>query len=359
MSLLTSPLHETHHRQSSNMRLMRLFSRSSRRDSNHSTQLNRTPSQSSTVGSTSTVDSTRSFQQRTPLSKSGNVGSSQSSTSATLTSPYPQPALSSLSPLVNPSPPTRRPNVDHTTASGTPTEPPPAYTPPIAETADDPFAFLANFDTVFLVDDSGSMAGRSWRETGTALAAIAPICAARDQDGVDLHFLNHPRSFTNITSAAMIEQAFKTVRPGGGTPTGTRLHSLLKPYLARVQEQTRLTGEAVRNGTALPAEIKPMNIIVITDGVPSDDVESVIMQAARKLEACEAPAWQVGIQFFQVGHEPGAAEALQELDDDLVGENCPRDIVDTVPMHKSRSTGSELHADKILKCMSILFGAYS
>jgi uncharacterized protein YegL len=251
------------------------------------------------------------------------------------------------SPLTNPSPPTRRPNGN--ASSSTPSDPPPAYTPPIAETADDPYAFLTHFDTVFLIDDSGSMAGRSWRETGAALATIAPICAARDRDGIDLHFLNHPRSFTNITSAGMVGEAFQTVRPGGGTPTGTRLHHLLKPYLAKVQDQSRLAGIATREGNPMPAEVKPLNIIVITDGVPSDDVESVIMQAARKLETYDAPAWQVGIQFFQVGREPGAAEALQELDDELVGENCPRDIVDTVPWNGA-SSGAELSADKILKC---------
>ena len=68
---------------------------------------------------------------------------------------------------------------------------------------------------------------------------------------------------------------------------------------------------------------------------------------AAKLDKLEAPPWQVGIQFFQVGEEKGAAEALEELDDGLKEANGVRDIVDTVPWKGQSSTG--LNADGILK----------
>lgn len=87
---------------------------------------------------------------------------------------------------------------------------------------------------------------------------------------------------------------------------------------------------------------------MITDGVPSDDPESVIIHAAKKLDALDAPPWQVGIQFFQVGQEVGAAQALQELDDALVERGGGiRDMVDTVPW--SGKSGNGLNADGILK----------
>ncbi|KAH8627376.1 hypothetical protein IG631_17144 [Alternaria alternata] len=57
---------------------------------------------------------------------------------------------------------------------------------------DDPYDFLKSFDTVFLIDDSGSMAGRSWKDTAAALEKIATICTQRDADGIDIYFLNHP-----------------------------------------------------------------------------------------------------------------------------------------------------------------------
>jgi hypothetical protein len=116
--------------------------------------------------------------------------------------------------LFSASPPTRRPQPTYSA-------PPPAYSPPstsavspgaIPADADSPYAFLTQFDTIFLIDDSGSMAGRSWRETSAALRTIAPICTAYDSDGIDIYFLNHrdPSTYTgsynNISTAMGVEQ---------------------------------------------------------------------------------------------------------------------------------------------------------
>ena len=99
--------------------------------------------------------------------------------------------------------------------------------------ADDRYAFLSTFDTIFLIDDSGSMAGRSWRETGKALETITPICTAHDADGIDIYFLNNPDSsyYRNVTTPAAVTEIFTSVRPMGGTPTGQRLNQILRPYL--------------------------------------------------------------------------------------------------------------------------------
>jgi uncharacterized protein YegL len=229
-------------------------------------------------------------------------------------------------------------------------EAPPAYTPGPAQNTDstprsisastdtDPYAFLKSFDTVFLIDDSGSMAGRSWKETGAALETITPICVQRDADGIDVYFLNHPDStmYKNVTSAGTVVEIFQMVRPGGATPTGQRLNKILKPYLQRYEKD--------------PERTKPMNVIVITDGEPSDDVESPIIHCARKLDDLDAPAWQVGIQFFQVGKEMGAREHLKQLDDglrELAGDDKLRDIVDTVPF--TGDGDSQLTAAGIIK----------
>ena len=45
-------------------------------------------------------------------------------------------------------------------------------------------------------------------------------------------------------------------------------------------------------------EIKPLNLIMLTDGVPSDDVESVLLSAAKKLDKLDASPYQVSVQFF-------------------------------------------------------------
>ncbi|TVY81627.1 hypothetical protein LSUE1_G002621 [Lachnellula suecica] len=271
----------------------------------------------------------------------------------------------SPSPLTNPSPATRRPDRAGMNAFTVPSnEPPPAYTQsptsasgptlesqiselsvssasapaavPVTTAAggEDPYSFLGTFDTTLLIDDSGSMAGRSWREVSQAISTIAPIVTQHDSDGVDVYFLNHkssdagapaegiaPGGYRGIKRAATVTEIFDRVRPSGGTPTGTRVHNILKPYLARLEKDM-----------AQDKETKPLNLIVLTDGVPSDDVETVLLSAAKKLDKLDATPYQIGVQFFQVGNEEGAKEALEELDDHLGDEvdGGVRDIVDTV-----------------------------
>lgn len=185
---------------------------------------------------------------------------------------------------------------------------------------------------------SRSMAGSRWRETSKALGTITPICTARDADGIDLYFLNHPDSdlYKKVRSAGTITEIFQTVRPRGATPTGQRLNFILKRYM----DSYKLD----------PEHTKPINIIVLTDGEPADDVESPIVKTAKKLDQMDAPPWQVGIQFVQVGNEPGAREALKVLDDGLAevaGNSDLRDIVDTVPFRGEK--GGKLSAAGILK----------
>ena len=181
------------------------------------------------------------------------------------------------------------------------------------------------------------MAGRSWRECSETLKQITPICTAHDADGVDIYFLNSPdsRIQRNVKLSSTVHEIFSTVRPQGGTPTGQKLNRILKDYLAKVKA-----------AGADSDAVKPLNVIVITDGAPSDDVESVLISAAKKLDNMDADPWQLGVQFVQVGNERGAREHLEGLDNELAtqGGGC-RDIVDTVPY----TPGAELSADMILK----------
>ncbi|KAL2822318.1 hypothetical protein BDW59DRAFT_149473 [Aspergillus cavernicola] len=220
---------------------------------------------------------------------------------------------------------------------------------------DTAYSFLSTFDTIFLVDDSTSMRGKRWREAEDAIAAIAPICTHYDADGIDIYFLNHRNQQTstagtadgykNVLDASGVREIFKSVSPSGATPVGTRLHHILKPYLSNLSTLTAQGREA---------ELKPLNIIVITDGVFTDDAESVIVSVAKKLDSpsIQAVSWQVGIQFFQVGDDEQARAFLVTLDDDLTKRRSYdgiRDIVDTVPWKGER--GRVLNAEGILKCV--------
>lgn len=232
----------------------------------------------------------------------------------------------------------------------------PPYTPTATNAgAESPFSFLSTFGNVILIDDSGSMAGRSWREVSQALSIIAPIIATYDSEGIDIYFLNHkstdagvpangiaPSGYRCIKRAETVTEIFQRVRPQGGTPTGIRVHNILKPYLVKLEEDM-----------ASGKELKPLNLIVLTDGVPSDDLESVLLSAAKKLDKLDAPPFQVGVQFFQVGNEEGAKEALMELDDGLseLVEGGVRDMVDTVTWDPIEEGSISLTGDGILKCL--------
>lgn len=206
----------------------------------------------------------------------------------------------------------------------------------------DPYAALRGFDTVFLIDDSGSMAGANWRQTADALAAVVPVCTAYDADGVDIHFLNATfveALHAGVASAQQVMDIFSRVRPMGATPTGRRLEILLKRYLAAFRE-------AKNRGSS----VKPLNVICITDGEPTDPdkLERAIISAAQELDRLGAPLEQIGIQFFQVGSDEAATEALEELDNALSEEVGVRDIVDTVSWRKMNQ-GEGLTGDGILK----------
>ncbi|KAK3949306.1 hypothetical protein QBC32DRAFT_40094 [Pseudoneurospora amorphoporcata] len=213
---------------------------------------------------------------------------------------------------------------------------------------DDPYAFLSLFDTVFLIDDSTSMTGDRWDEARAAIAAIAPICVAHDKDGVDIYFLNHAESHKNLKSAADVNKAFEKVKqPEGATFTGKRLWDILKPYLDKYTDgSTDRHGNLRASWDPEKTGVKPMNLIVITDGEPSDDPEPSIKLCIKRLEDVKAPYHQIGIQFFQVGNDQRAKEALADLDDNLVDE---RDMVDTVTWDDGDTRARQLEGEKLLK----------
>ncbi|KAL1881569.1 hypothetical protein Plec18167_003166 [Paecilomyces lecythidis] len=221
---------------------------------------------------------------------------------------------------------------------------------------DSPYAFLKEFDTIFVVDDSSSMMGWRWKEAEQAIAAIAPVCTQFDPDGIDIYFLNHRNvrdrtqgAYRNIKTAEGVRNVFQSVAPRGPTPFGTRLLQILKPYLGRVEKMAAATDDSgVLRDPALA--VRPLNIIAITDGEFTDDAESVIVDTARRLDKCNAVPWQVGIQFFQVGDDAAARRYLEELDDELedkIQNEKIRDIVDTVPWRGQK--GQSLSGEGILK----------
>jgi hypothetical protein len=73
------------------------------------------------------------------------------------------------------------------------------------------------------------------------------------------------------------------VRPINSILIKIRLNYVLRSYLDRVEMHARLIHQDVTVKL-----VKSFNIIVITDGVPLDNVELVIIHAAKKFDVCEA-----------------------------------------------------------------------
>jgi len=208
---------------------------------------------------------------------------------------------------------------------------------------EDALETLRKYNTVIIVDDSGSMAGSRWKEAREALAALAGIASKYDTDGIDVCFLNSKHVGTNMNDPAFVRRLFDTVRPGGITPIGEKLESLLLYYLDSLE---KAKARADEGDHSLMKGIKPVNYIIITDGAATDDPEAVIVAAARRLDAHNFPLTQVGIQFVQIGNSRDATEFLNELDNGLGQNYGIRDIVDTTPY-----TGGELSAEVIIKIL--------
>ncbi|KAJ5711918.1 hypothetical protein N7488_006074 [Penicillium malachiteum] len=213
-----------------------------------------------------------------------------------------------------------------------------------APNADNVATGLRKFDTILIIDDSTSMEGYRWRELERAIAAIAPLCTQGDEDGIDIYFLNHAQVYEHVKDTKKVQEIFSKVHPYGWTPVGEKLRNILEPYLARVQNMQRYR-QSNWQTTDVPASVnvKPLNIIVITDGEFSDGhvAHSTIFQTASALDKCDPPARsdQLGIQFFQIGNDKRATDFLQNLDNNLgkmCGRENVRDIVDTVVWKKKK-----------------------
>jgi len=213
------------------------------------------------------------------------------------------------------------------------------------ESVENALETLRKYDTVIVVDDSGSMRGRRWRETRDALSSLADVTAQYDADGIDVHFLNDVRFVSNVRSGSAVKRLFMDIVPKGITPIGEKLEELLLSYLDKIENAK--AREAAGDLTAMKA-IKPVNFIVLTDGAPTDDPEDVIVMAARRLDRGNFPITQVGIQFVQIGDSHQATEFLNELDDSLTSNHGVRDIVDTTPF---TMTGDQLTAEMLTKIL--------
>lgn len=196
------------------------------------------------------------------------------------------------------------------------------------------FKRLQNFHTVFVVDDTGSMAlpatgdYTGWRQvprnfTGPsrwamvleALKYIADIAVRHDETGIDIHFLIKSRyDRQGIRSSADVGKVLGKLgdvrKNAGPTYFKPTLQPILEGHLRDYRESD------------IDIDIdrpRPLDLIVLTDGVAKDKgkTEDLIVWMARELSRLDANPRQVGIQFLQVGEDKDAAQFLKHLDDGI------------------------------------------
>ncbi|KAI0251868.1 hypothetical protein BJV78DRAFT_1282104 [Lactifluus subvellereus] len=195
-----------------------------------------------------------------------------------------------------------------------------------------PLVSLADFKLVVIIDDSSSMDGGLWLEARDALAGVANMSRLKGGEGLDIYCLNSPEFRLGLQNEADVHRFFDGIVPEGQTPTGARLRQILDIYVPRIEN------------TSIPH--KPISLLVITDGVPTDDPRPVIIEYARRLDMRNVPLRQFGIQFIQIGDDEEATMALRELDDDLGPTHGIRDMVDATVFSPNQP---RFHTDVILR----------
>lgn len=179
-------------------------------------------------------------------------------------------------------------------------------------------AKMALYDYIILIDKSGSMttpdcAGgvSRWKMAQEYATSIAHKCEEFDDDGIEIiMFSGKPTAFKN-TTAAKVAEIFASVEPSGSTDTAAALQLVFDGYNTR-----KAAGEA-----------KPMIIVVITDGAPTD--RDAVDKAITNFANSMTEDGECGIQFVQIGKDPEARKFLEHLDNDLQALGAKFDIVDT------------------------------
>jgi hypothetical protein len=203
--------------------------------------------------------------------------------------------------------------------------------------------------TVILLDDSGSMSApghTSWGGSadyryGDALQSrrdqardlLAGIALLVSRHGIGVHFLNHGTPLLGLHSAGNVVQAFRAMRPGGGTPTGRRVNEILDGYMC-----------ALRYNRALP----PLNLVVVTDGEAQDEslLHWAIEQHVTKIVHRGFVPHQFGVEFLQVWDDKEATVHLERLEEEVSRyyHAFQRDVVGVTPMNRQ----SAMNADRLL-----------
>lgn len=140
------------------------------------------------------------------------------------------------------------------------------------------------------------------------LSKVAFAASLFDDDGVQVRFMNSSEQGNGIRTEQEVNDLVSRVRFSGLTPMGEKLRDkILQPLVLGPAKSGQLR--------------KPVLIITVTDGHPTDDEKNdifhIIKTATRDL--ARNPHYgkgAVSYQFAQVGNDLKAREFLGRLDED-------------------------------------------
>ena len=220
----------------------------------------------------------------------------------------------------------------------------------------------SKYHPVFVIDDSHSVccflfvffslvdvnfpqmaADGAWGKTKQAVVRVAAEAMQHDSEGIEMYFLNSSLYQNSITVRCSIHmdcrmlteaiyqapedvvQTFDKIKPKGITlsltiiplskfdvigpsPIGARLEFVLNKIIDQLEQ--------AKHDAAAYGQIKPINIVVLTNSPLSDNTTRVIRVATRKLNEGLHHPNAIAIQFTQIGNDKLARTALKKLSDD-------------------------------------------
>ncbi|KAF8058948.1 hypothetical protein HT031_005516 [Scenedesmus sp. PABB004] len=162
---------------------------------------------------------------------------------------------------------------------------------------------LALYDVVVFADDSGSMesdGGERIADLKLILGKVAEVATLFDDDGIALRFINSNAQGDGLRDAAAAAALLDRLEYRWDTKIAANMEAkVLRPFTYDV------------------AMAKPLLVITITDGEPSDNprdaIVGTILAARRRLEPRYGPG-AVAFAFAQVGKDRDAQAFLAALD---------------------------------------------
>jgi len=195
-------------------------------------------------------------------------------------------------------------------------------------------------------DDFGGRGASRWEQAKNLLAGIAPLVAAHNRHGIDIHFLNDARRLLGVRTSAQVRQKFHE-RPSGATPTGRRVNEILDGYMCALRYNRQL---------------QPLNLVVITDGEAQDEdvLHWAIEEHVTKMVHRGFPEHQFGIEFLQVGDDYEATRHLERLEEEVSRHHSrfQRDVVGVTPATRQRMITPDILCGIILSGIDARMNGY-